>query len=186
MSLDESLGASLLQALPLPGEIREAGTGKPSATPQTTETAAIPPPKTRKNGELVLRVESAALWSRRNATIPPNLLFLTGGNATVRGYGYRAIGARTENNLLYGGRYLGLASVEWQRPIVLRGNRTDFESAVFIDAGAVADKPGELSARVGLGAGLRWRSPVGPLQADLAYGVKTKDVRLHLRLGFSF
>ena len=27
-------------------------------------------------------------------------------------------------------------------PIVLRGNRTDFESAVFIDAGAVADKPG--------------------------------------------
>ena len=35
-------------------------------------------------------------------------------------------------------------------------------------------------------AGVRWRSPVGPLQADLAYGVKTKEVRLHLRLGFSF
>ena len=40
--------------------------------------------------------------------------------------------------------------------------------------------------RVGLGAGVRWRSPVGPVQADLAYGVKTQEVRLHLRLGFSF
>ena len=79
-----------------------------------------------------------------------------------------------------------VGSVEWQRPIELRGNRTDFESAVFIDAGAVADRVGELQPRVGVGAGLRWRSPVGPLQADVAYGVKTQEVRLHLRLGFSF
>ena len=51
---------------------------------------------------------------------------------------------------------------------------------------AVADRIGDLSPQVGVGAGVRWRSPVGPLQADLAYGVKTKEVRLHLRLGFSF
>ncbi len=30
---------------------------------------------------------------------------------------YRSIGARTDNNQLYGGRYMGVASVEWQRPI---------------------------------------------------------------------
>jgi translocation and assembly module TamA len=50
----------------------------------------------------------------------------------------------------------------------------------------VADKPGDLQARVGVGAGLRWRSPVGPLQADVAYGLHSKQVRLHLRLGYTF
>ena len=33
---------------------------------------------------------------------------------------------------------------------------------------------------------VRWLSPVGPVQADVAYGVDTKKYRLHLRLGFSF
>ena len=56
----------------------------------------------------------------------------------------------------------------------------------FVDAGAVADKPGLLKAKVGLGAGVRWRSPVGPVQADVAYGVDIKKFRLHLRLGFTF
>ena len=44
----------------------------------------------------------------------------------------------------------------------------------------------EFKAKVGLGVGARWRSPVGPVQVDLAYGVDTKKVRLHLRLGFTF
>jgi translocation and assembly module TamA len=55
-----------------------------------------------------------------------------------------------------------------------------------VDAGAVADRVGDLDPRVGVGAGVRWRSPVGPLQADLAYGVQSRQLRLHLRLGFSF
>ncbi len=140
----------------------------------------------RRGSRLSLRAEGGAVLARQGADIPVTQLFLTGGDTTVRGYGYRKIGARTDNDTLYGGRYLTVGSVEWQRPIELRGNRTDFESAVFIDAGAVADRVGDLQPRVGVGAGLRWRSPVGPLQADVAYGVKTQEVRLHLRLGFSF
>jgi translocation and assembly module TamA len=139
-----------------------------------------------RNARIALRAEAGAVMARQTAQIPVTQLFLTGGDTTVRGYGYRAIGARTENNLLYGGRYLGLASVEWQRPIVYNGAMTDWESAVFVDAGAVADRVGDLDPRVGVGAGVRWRSPVGPLQADLAYGVQSRQLRLHLRLGFSF
>ena len=139
-----------------------------------------------RNARIALRAEAGAVQARQAAQIPVTQLFLTGGDTTVRGYGYRAIGARTENNQLYGGRYLGLASVEWQRPIVHNGVMTDWESAVFVDAGAVADRVGDLDPRVGVGAGVRWRSPVGPLQADLAYGVQAKQLRLHLRLGFSF
>ena len=139
-----------------------------------------------RNARISLRAEGGAVLAREGAEIPVTQLFITGGDTTVRGYGYRSIGARTDNDQLYGGRYLAVASAEWQRPIVYRGAMTDWESTVFIDAGAVADRVGDLSPRVGVGAGVRWRSPVGPLQADLAYGVKSKDVRLHLRLGFSF
>ena len=63
---------------------------------------------------------------------------------------------------------------------------TDWESTVFIDAGAVADKPAALRSKVGVGVGARWKSPVGPLQIDVAYGVAVKKLRLHLSVGFSF
>ncbi|UCV00125.1 autotransporter assembly complex protein TamA [Acidovorax radicis] len=141
---------------------------------------------TSRNARVALRADAGAVLAREGAQIPVTQLFLTGGDTTVRGYGYRSIGARTSNDLLYGGRYLAVGSVEWQRPIVYNGAMTDWESTLFIDAGAVADKVGDLAPRMGVGAGLRWRSPVGPLQADLAYGIKTKEVRVHLRLGFSF
>jgi translocation and assembly module TamA len=84
------------------------------------------------------------------------------------------------------GRYLAVGSVEWQRPIVAQGRLTDWEGTAFIDAGAVADQPGELRAKVGVGLGARWKSPVGPLQMDVAYGVAVKRFRLHLNVGFSF
>ena len=139
-----------------------------------------------RNARVALRAEAGAVLARDGAHVPVTQLFLTGGDTTVRGYGYRSIGARTDNGQLYGGRYMAVGSVEWQRPIVYKGSMTDWESTLFVDAGAVADRAGDLDPLVGVGAGVRWRSPVCPLQADLAYGVKTKEVRLHLRLGFSF
>jgi translocation and assembly module TamA len=33
---------------------------------------------------------------------------------------------------------------------------------------------------------MRWKSPVGPVQADLAYGVKKRKLRLHMSVGFVF
>lgn len=139
-----------------------------------------------RQSRLAWRAEAGAVLARGGAQLPVTQLFLTGGDTTVRGYGYRAIGARTDNGQLFGGRYLAVGSAEWQRPIVWKGEMTDWESTLFVDAGAVADQPGDLHARVGVGAGLRWRSPVGPVQADLAWGVQAKELRLHLRLGFSF
>ena len=139
-----------------------------------------------RNARVALRAEAGVVLARDGAQVPVTQLFLTGGDTSVRGYGFRSIGARTDNGQIYGGRTMATGSVEWQRPIVYKGQMTDWESTLFMDVGAVADKLGDLSPRVGLGAGVRWRSPVGPVQADLAYGVKTQEVRLHLRLGFSF
>ena len=66
----------------------------------------------RKNGELVLRVEGAGVWAKDDAVFPSNLLYLTGGNASVRGYGYQIIGATTRNNLTTPGRFMFASSLE--------------------------------------------------------------------------
>ena len=81
---------------------------------------------------------------------------------------------------------MGLASLEWQRPIRIKGRASDWESTVFIDAGAVANGTTEFKPKVGVGVGARWKSPVGPLQIDVAYGVDVQRLRLHLNVGFNF
>ena len=137
-------------------------------------------------GRIVWRLDGGAVLARAQAKLPETQLFLTGGDTTVRGYGLRDIGVTLPTGQTAAGRYLAGGSLEWQRPITVRDRLTDWESAVFIDAGAVADQVSDLRARVGVGAGVRWRSPVGPLQIDLAYGLTPKRLRLHLSVGFTF
>ncbi|KIQ21870.1 hypothetical protein RT97_26665 [Variovorax paradoxus] len=151
----------------------------PIGAAEDTETRA-------RRSRLQLRLEAGAVSAKDSAQIPSTLMFLTGGDTTVRGYSYKQIGTVRADGQTVAGRYLGVASVEWQRPFVYNNKLTEWESVVFVDAGAVADKPGELKPKVGVGVGARWRSPVGPVQADLAYGVDTKKFRLHFRLGFTF
>lgn len=139
-----------------------------------------------RGSRLALRAEGGAVVARDGANIPSTQLFFAGGDNSVRGYGLRDIGIVSPTGQVSAGRYLAVGSVEWQRPIIYKGKLTDWESTVFVDAGAVADKPQDLKAKVGIGAGARWRSPVGPLQIDLAYGVATHKLRLHLNVGFSF
>lgn len=137
-------------------------------------------------GRLALRAEVGAVIAKDGINLPSTQLFLTGGDNTVRGYGYRDIGVTLPDGQTAAGRYLAVGSIEWQRPIARQGRWSEWESTVFIDAGAVADQPDELHAKVGVGVGARWKSPVGPLQIDLAYGVAVKRLRLHLNVGFSF
>jgi len=141
---------------------------------------------TRSAGRLALRLQGGAVWAREDAPIPQTQLFLTGGDTTVRGYGLRDIGVLQTDGSVLAGRYLAVASVEWQRPIWRDGVRSPWESVVFLDGGAVADRPGDLRASWGVGAGVRYNSPVGPLQLDLAYGLEPKALRLHFNVGFTF
>ena len=127
-----------------------------------------------------------AVLARDAVSLPVTQLFLAGGDNSVRGYGLRSIGIKLGSDQVSAGRYLAVGSLEWQRPITVKGLLTDWEGALFVDAGAVADRPSELHAQMGVGAGLRWKTPVGPLQIDLAYGVAVQQFRLHLNVGFSF
>lgn len=139
-----------------------------------------------RNSRLQFRLEGGAVVASDNAKVPSTLMFLTGGDTTVRGYSFQQIGAVRGDGSVVAGRYMNVASVEWQRPVVWNGKLSDFESTAFVDAGSVADSIGALKAKVGVGVGTRWRSPVGPVQADIGYGVDTKRFRLHLRFGFTF
>jgi translocation and assembly module TamA len=58
--------------------------------------------------------------------------------------------------------------------------------AVFVDAGDAADSFGALSPVFGYGLGARYRSPVGPINIDLAYGEAIEEFRLHFSFGVSF
>ncbi|MDD0812311.1 BamA/TamA family outer membrane protein [Curvibacter sp. RS43] len=135
---------------------------------------------------LAWRAEGGAIGARSNVVLPSTQRFLTGGDTTVRGYGYREIGVVQADGSLSAGRYLAVGSLEWQQPLRSQGRTTAWDAAVFVDAGAVANQASELKAKVGLGVGARWRSPVGPLALDLAWGAATHRWRLHMNLGFSF
>ncbi|MDB5870134.1 MAG: surface antigen [Polaromonas sp.] len=142
--------------------------------------------KPLEQGRIALRAEVGAVLGKDMARIPSTQLYRTGGDNTVRGYGYRAIGIALPNGAIGPGRYLAVGSVEWQRPLTLKGQPSEFENTLFIDAGAVADKAQDLRPSVGIGTGIRWKSPIGPLQIDLAYGLKVKQARLHISVGFVF
>ena len=139
-----------------------------------------------RSGRIVVRAEGGAVMADEGVSLPSTQLFMTGGDTTVRGYSYRELGVTQSSGLVAPGRYMVNGGVEWQSPLISDGQVTDWEGALFVDAGAVADEPSSLNLKVGVGAGVRWKSPIGPLQIDLAYGVDTKRLRLHMNVGFNF
>lgn len=135
---------------------------------------------------LALRAEAGAIAASTRARLPATYMFRTGGDATVRGYGFRSIGIPVGGELVGPGRYTTVGSVEWQRPILQARFPGLLEHTLFVDVGGVANRVGELRAHWGVGTGLRLLTPVGPMQIDVAYGLQSKQIRLHMNVGFVF
>lgn len=129
------------------------------------------------------RGEAGEVFTRNVIGIPDTLLFRAGGDDSVRGYAYRTLGPTTAG-VVTSGRTLLTASAEIARPISARYPAIWW--AAFVDAGNAADRWTEMRPVFGYGLGVRWRSPVGPLRVDLAYGQETRKVRLHLSIGIAF
>ncbi|MBW8365862.1 MAG: autotransporter assembly complex protein TamA [Rhizobium sp.] len=132
------------------------------------------------NGRLILRGELGSVLADTRDGIPTDFLFRAGGDNSVRGYAYQSLG-RTVAGGVASVRYLATGSVEYNYFF----NR-DWGMALFVDAGDAADTPRQLSPVFGYGFGARYRSPVGPVNLDLAYGEATRQFRLHFSLGVSF
>lgn len=170
--------------LPLDG-LRQWLPDLPSATPAPVSPAASSASQSRL-GRLAMRAEGGAIVSKQQAPVPDSQRFWAGGDQSVRGYGLHEVGIAQADGSVRPGRLMAAGSLEWQRPVFSNNQPTAWETTVFVDAGAVADQVSNLKARVGVGAGMRFNSPAGPLQFDLAYGLATKKFRLHLSVGFAF
>ena len=129
------------------------------------------------------RIEGGQVLTRSVVGIPDTLLFRAGGDDSVRGYGYRTLGP-TVAGATISGRTLLTGSIEVARPI--SPSYPAYWWAAFIDAGNAADRWTDLKPALGYGIGLRWRSPVGPLRVDVAYGQQVRQVRMHFSVGIAF
>ena len=130
-----------------------------------------------------VRVEAGQVVAANRVGIPDPLLFRAGGDESVRGYAYRTLGPIREG-AVSSGRVLLTTSAEIAHPFTQ--TLPSLWWAAFVDAGNAADDWGALDPAIGYGLGLRYRSPVGPLRLDLAYGQDLRKVRLHLSVGIAF
>ena len=97
--------------------------------------------------------------------LPTSLRFFAGGDASVRGYAYNSIGPTDDEGTVIGGKNLLVGSVEYEHRVW-----EAWSLAAFVDSGDAFDGATP-EMKTGVGFGLRWRSPVGPVRIDLASGL---------------
>ncbi|MFD0739613.1 autotransporter assembly complex family protein [Lysobacter koreensis] len=118
----------------------------------------------------------------RIGTLPPSLRFHAGGDRSIRGYAWREVGPRigpAGDQFPVGARNVATGSVEYEQYF----GRGEWGAAAFLDGGsAFNDSP---VWRTGVGVGLRWKSPVGPVRIDVAHGLDDPDssFQLYLNIG---
>ena len=129
------------------------------------------------------RAEAGQIIKRDAVVVPDALGFRSGGDDSVRGYAYRSL-APTLGGSVVSGSKLFASSAEVAHTIV--DSLPSVQGALFVDAGRAVNTWGSFKPAVGYGAGVRWRSPIGPVRADLAWGEEVRKVRLHLTVGVTF
>lgn len=133
-----------------------------------------------KRDVLLLRSEIGLTVAPSRGGIPQDFLFRAGGAQSLRGYAYQSLGVR-EGAAVVGGRFIAIGSLEYVR--WLDGK---WGAAVFYDFGNAVDDRRDYKVMSGIGAGVRWKSPAGPLAFDLAYGVRDGRLRPHFAVAIAF
>jgi translocation and assembly module TamA len=134
------------------------------------------------DSRLIVRGELGHTFTADVLDLPPSLRFYAGGDRSVRGYGWREIGPDVETDAgtySVGASNVLTASVEYERYF-----KGPWGAAVFVDSGS-AFEGNRPDMHTGIGIGLRWRSPVGPVRIDIARGLDDPDspFTLHLNIG---
>ncbi|NOT15977.1 MAG: outer membrane protein assembly factor [Methylotenera sp.] len=128
--------------------------------------------------QLIARAELGLVNGKNSA--PAAFLFRAGGDQSIRGYAYQSLGV-TEGDATVGGRYVAAGSIE-----VVQWLTNEWGIAAFTDFGNAANTMKDLKPVLGYGLGARWKSPVGPIGADIAYGQETDEYRMHFNIGVAF
>lgn len=122
-------------------------------------------------------------------TIPLQERFFAGGENSVRSFLESRLGPRDADGSPLGGEAFGVLSVEWRRQLA-----GAFQSAAFVDAGFVEADAGDVfeldDVRLGVGVGLRYLLPIGPLRVDAAFNPDRRDGEdewvVHFGIGMPF
>lgn len=112
--------------------------------------------------------------------VPTDYRFLSGGDNALRGYLYRSIGDPDQTRDP-GAKTMGVTSTEIQYWFTSK-----WGAAAFFDAGSLGSQFLRTRWYQGYGGGLRWRSPVGPLNLDYAWGRRQHDYQIHFSIGLAF
>ncbi|EJF91103.1 autotransporter assembly complex protein TamA [Bartonella tamiae] len=120
--------------------------------------------------------------------LPSDMLFFAGGGGSVRGYGYRNIGIKTDTGDTIGGRSLVEGSAE------IRTMITDTIGLVgFVDVGVVGENSYpdfSENTKIGAGIGGRYLTGLGPLRVDLALPLDREqgdpDLGFYIGIGQAF
>lgn len=139
--------------------------------------------------QLVLagRARVGALVGPAIDEIPPDRLFFAGGGGSVRGYGFKSIGVDGPGDTVTGGKYLVEGSLEARYKVT-----NDIGIVAFVDGGYVAadELPGLDQLRIGVGAGVRYYTGLGPLRLDVAVPLNKRpgdpDYALYVGIGQAF
>jgi translocation and assembly module TamA len=128
---------------------------------------------------LLARVEAGQTAVNDVSTLPASVRFFAGGDSSIRGFSYQALGPVDANGDVIGGRSLLTGGIEMDFAVHER-----WHPAIFSDAGNAFNDSDEMNLRVSAGVGLRWRSPLGPIRIDVARPVDAaRNWRLHLSMG---
>ena len=132
-------------------------------------------------GRLITRAEAGFTLIDEFDTLPASVRFYAGGDTSVRGYAYNSLGPTDALGAVIGGENLLVGSVELDQRV-----STDWSVAAFIDSGNAYDEFNDLNVATGVGVGVRWFSPLGPIRVDLAFPLEKDapdEYRIHITLG---
>lgn len=133
------------------------------------------------------RLKVGALLGPALNEIAPDKLFFAGGGGSVRGYAHKSIGVDDGKGGVTGGRYLLEGSLEARAKVT-----NDIGVVGFVDGGYVAADvfPGLEDLRLGVGAGVRYYTGLGPLRLDLAIPLNKRagdpDYAIYVGIGQAF
>ncbi|TVT80686.1 autotransporter assembly complex family protein [Pseudomonas sp. H3(2019)] len=131
------------------------------------------------NHRFLARAQLGGSATNGYRTIPPSLRFFAGGDQSVRGYDYQSLSPENSAGERVGGRYMVAGSVEYQYSIAEK-----WRIATFVDQGNSFNTLDLPSLKTGVGVGVRWVSPVGPIRLDLAHALDDPGgIRLHFSMG---
>lgn len=129
----------------------------------------------------ITRTDLGATLANNLTDLPASRRFFAGGDVSIRGWDIGVLGPDDpDNDDTLGGRYLAVGSLELERRI-----HGDWSAAVFTDFGNAFDPDYRNEMEVGAGVGVRWRTPVGQVRLDVAFGLTADGTpaRLHLVIG---